>query len=210
MTTKHSADTIRETFILGLPAVFKVAGYKKSFFSVWLTKLPIYISAIAILIFFCLDINYYYGIVEIKNLMINFLPGILGFSVAGYALMVGFIHGDMLDKITEPSSDTNFSTYQKMSATFAVNIILQGIALIIAYFAHFVIFIDTNGKNLLTVSNSLINIGNAVSLTFLVYWFFISLFMVIQIVLNIFSFSQLHHYFVNKRKVDLKQNDEKQ
>jgi hypothetical protein len=210
MTTKHSTDTLRETFILGISAVFKIAGYKKTFFSIWLTKLPIYISAFAVLIFFLLEIDYYKGIVEIKNLMINFLPGILGFTVAGYALMVGFIHGDMLDKITEPSSNTNFSTYQKMSATFAVNIILQGIALIIAYFAHFVIFIDTNAKNLFIVSNSLINMGNAISLSFLVYWFFISLFMVIQIVLNIFSFSQLHHYFVNKRKVDLKNNDEKQ
>jgi hypothetical protein len=191
-----------------MSAVFKIAGYKKTFFSVWITKLPIYISAIGAVIFYLLDVDYYQGIIELKNLMINFLPGILGFTVAGYALMVGFIHGEMLDKITEPSQDNDFSTYQKMSAIFAVNIILQGLALILAFLTHFVIFVDLNREVSFALPSQLVHVFNIIGFTILTYWFFVSLLMVIQIVLNIFSFSQLHHYFVNKRKVDLKNGND--
>jgi hypothetical protein len=208
MTTKHNSATLKETFITGLSAVFKIAGYKKTFFSVWFTKFPIYISVAVSIIFYTLDVDYYQGIIELKNLMINFLPGILGFTVAGYALMVGFIHGDMLDKITEPTGDSNYSTYQKMSATFAVNVILQGFALIIALLAHLIIFIDTNSSSLITTPSNWLDLINIFFFLVLTYWFFISLFMVIQIVLNIFSFSQLHHYFINKRKVDKENNAE--
>lgn len=209
MITKHTTDTLKETFITGLSAVFKIAGYKKTFFSVWFTKAPIYISVVAAIILYFFKIDFYIGIVELKTQMIAFLPGILGFTIAGYSLMVGFIQAGMLDKITEPSKDTNFSLYQKMSSTFAVNVILQAIALIIAYTVHFVIFIDTNRKLTFIIPSCLICVANILGFILLTYWFFISLFMVIQIVLNIFSFSQLHHYFVNKQKVDsqTKQNN---
>lgn len=206
--TKHTTDTLRETFITGISAVFKIAGYKKSFFSVWTTKLPIYISIITVIIFYFFDIDYYEGILELKTQMLSFLPGILGFTIAGYALVIGFIHGGMLTRITEPSKDTRFSLYQKMSATFAVNIIFQGFALIIAYLVHFVMFIDAK-QILLTPPLCVIIILNVLCFIILTYWFLISLFMIIQIVLNIFSFSQLHHYFVNKQKVDSK-SDTKQ
>lgn len=204
MITKHTTDTLRETFITGLSAVFKIAGLKKTFFSVWFTKVPIYISVCGLILFYFFKIDYYKGIIELKDLMLNFLPGILGFTIAGYSLMVGFIQAGMLDKITEPSKDTNFSLYQKMSSTFAVNVILQAIALIIAYSVHFIIFIDCERGVLINVPSNLILVSNIIGFILLSYWFFISLFMVIQIVLNIFSFSQLHHYFVNKQKVDSK------
>jgi hypothetical protein len=202
MITKHTTDTLRETFITGLLAVFKIAGYKKTFFSVWFTKLPIYVSIVTSILFYFCKLDFYEGIMELKVQMLNFLPGILGFTIAGYSLMVGFIQAGMLDKISEPTYDSNFSLYQKMSSTFAVNVILQAIALIIAYFVHFVIFIDTKRGMALNLPSDLIYIVNILGFVVLTYWFWISLLMVIQVVLNIFSFSQLHHYFVNKQKVD--------
>lgn len=206
MITKHTTDTLRETFITGLPAVFKIAGYKKTFFSVWVTKIPIYICIISSIFFYFFNLDFYEGIKELKTQMLNFLPGILGFTIAGYSLMVGFIQAGMLDKISEPINESKFSLYQKMSSTFAVNVILQAIALIIAYIVHFVIFIDTKLGIVLYLPSDLINIINILSFALLTYWFPISLLMVIQVVLNIFSFSQLHHYFVNKQKVDSQMN----
>jgi hypothetical protein len=209
MLTKHTSETLRDTFITGLSAVFKIAGYKKTFFSVWVTIWPIYISVAGCIIFLTFGIDLYKGIIELKSLMLNFLPGILGFTIAGYSLMVGFIQAGMLDKITEPSRDSNFSLYQKMSSTFAVNVILQAIALIIAYFVHFFVFIDMESKLRIDTSIWVKFTVNIIGFLFLAYWFFISLFMVIQIVLNIFSFSQLHHYFVNKQKVDAQADNSK-
>lgn len=202
MKTRHTTDTLRETFITGLSAVFRIAGYKKTFFSVWFTKAPVYISILASIIFYFFKIDYYEGIVELKTQMIAFLPSILGFTIAGYSLMVGFIQAGMLDKITEPSRDSNFSLYQKMSSTFAVNVILQAVALIIAYAVHFIIFVDAKRNLNFNTPPLLILATNIFGFAVLAYWFSISLFMIIQIVLNIFSFSQLHHYFVNKGKVD--------
>lgn len=202
--TKHTNETLKDTFITGLPAIFKIAGYKRTFFSSWMSRLPLLFSFLGLLLFYLLNIDFYEGLIELKSIMIDFLPGILGFTVAGYALMVGFIHGDMIDKITEPSRDTTFSLYQKMSATFAINVMLQAIALLIAFAIHFIVFLDSKKAVLFEIPSTIAVIVNVGGFLILSYWFLISLFMVIQIILNIFSFSQLHHYFINKTKVDQK------
>lgn len=200
--TKQTKENLRETFLTDLVGIFKIAGYRKSFFASWTTIAPIFLSLLSCILSLYLGISTLKFLVELKSLMLNFLPGILGFTIAGYSLMVGFIQAGVLDKITEPAKDSKFSLYQIMSSAFAMNIIFQAIALIIAYFVHFIVFIDENKKRGVCLPDSYVFIVNLLGLLILSYWFFISLLMVIQIVINIFSFSQLHHYFVNKAKLD--------
>lgn len=210
METEQTNENLDKTFITGFSALFKIAEFEKSFFSSWASVLPI-ISAIIILVFsLFLNVDSYKLIVEIKGLIINFLPGILGFTLAGYSLMVAFIQAGMLNEITEPSKDSKFSLYQKMSSTFAINVILQALSLVLAYFVHFLIYFDANRKEKFIYQECYLKFINTIGLLVIVYAFFISLFMIIQIVLNIFTFSQLHHYFINKEKIAAKEKLERE
>jgi hypothetical protein len=135
--------------------------------------------------------------------MINVLPGILGFTVAGYSFMIGLIHVGMINKITEPISKENkFSLYQKSSATFAANIIIQAISLVFAYLFHLLIFFDKKKQMKIDIKDIYVTLINLVALLSISYLFAISLLMIIQVIINIFNFSQLHHYFVNKEKIE--------
>lgn len=203
MKTNHNNETILETSILGFRSIFKIVGYKKILFSNWINILPIFFAFITALICCFLKINTYCIIQEIIKAMISFLPGILGFTVAGYSFMIGLIHANMLNKITEPINKNNkFSLYQKTSATFAASIMIQAIALVYAYICHFFIFFDKEKNIYFPIENIFISGINLIILLISSYFFIISLLMIIQVVINIFNFSQLHHYFVNKAKIE--------
>jgi hypothetical protein len=109
----------------------------------------------------------------------------------------------MINKITEPLSKENkFSLYQKSSATFAANIIIQAISLVFAYLFHLFIFFDVNKNLKIDNKDIYVTLINLVALLSISYLFVISLLMIIQVIINIFNFSQLHHYFVNKGKIE--------
>jgi hypothetical protein len=200
--TRQTKENLQETFVTGLTGIFKIAGYKKTFFSYWFSIVPIAISLIGVAVVPIFKLDPLKFVLEIKTIMIDFLPGILGFTIAGFALMVGFIQAGMLDKITEPAKDSKFSLYQKMSSTFATNVILQAVALMIAYAVHFINYVDTNRGYTFNLSKTSVEVINYLGILVLTYWFSISLFLIIQIIVNIFGFSQLHHYFINKAKLD--------
>lgn len=211
METKQTYDNLNDTLILGFNSIFKIVGIKKILFTSWINYLPIIASLCFTFLCYLFEVNIYDIIKEITSLMISFLPGILGFTVAGYSLMIGLIQAGMLNRITEPKSIENkFSLYQIMSSTFAANVIIQAIALIFAFFYHLLNFIDINRKCQFYLSINFINTINLIGLIFIFYLFSISLLMVIQVIINIFNFSQLHHYFVNKEKIEIIENNKTQ
>lgn len=199
MTTKYTYDNINDNFVTGLKGIFSIIGIGKVLFS----KLNIITTTLTIIFVFIVgmfNIDKYELIGEIKSLMINFLPNILGFTIAGYTLVVGFIQGGMLNKISEPMKDSKYSLYQNMSANFAINVIFQGFALIFAFFIRFVIYFDDELN--IDFGSCYYCIVNNVGLLLITYWFLISLLLIIQIIINIFDFSQLHHYYINKEKLE--------
>lgn len=201
--TNQNYDIIKETTIFGFNSIFKIVGIKKVLFSNWINILPLVTAILIVILCFVLKISLYCTLIEIKDLMINLLPGILGFTVAGYSFMIGLIHVGMINKITEPLNDENkFSLYQKSSATFASNILIQAISLAIAYLFHLFIFFDKNKNLNIDLKDIYITLINLMALLSIAYLFTISLLMVIQVIINIFNFSQLHHYFVNKEKLE--------
>jgi hypothetical protein len=209
METKHTNESITDTFKTGLAGIYKVSGgILKPFFTNKVSILSIIVSIAFTVIATTLKTNLYSLIVEIKMTMLAFLPGILGFTIAGYALVVGFVNGNMLSEITEPSKDSKYSLYQKMSSTFALNVIFQCFALILAYMYHFIIYFGLEAKFDFALSQYILSLINFMGLLFLSFWFIISLFLIIQIIINIFNFSQLHHYFINKEKINNLNKDE--
>lgn len=203
METKHTIESIRETNVLGISGIYKILGAKRIFFSTWVEWLSLLLSLITILICWCIELNPFDFIYEIKDLMIDSLPTIIGFTLAGYSLVVGFVQAGMLNKITEPVKvgEDNFSLYQKMSAAFAMNIILQTVALFIAIVIYFLIVIDDKNQKFILL-DLVVDSFNWIGLLIISYWFFLSLLLTIQIVINIFGFSQLHQYLINKNKLN--------
>lgn len=203
--TNQNFDIIKETTIFGFNSIFKIVGIKKVLLSNWINITPLVSAFFIVIICFLLNINPYIVLIEIKDIMLNFLPGILGFTVAGYSFMIGLIHAGMINKITEPfDKESNFSLYQKSSATFAANIIIQAVSLVIAYSFHLFIFFDKNKNLNININNIYLSLINLFALLTISYLFTISLLMIIQVIINIFNFSQLHHYFVNKEKLENK------
>lgn len=201
--TNQNYDIIKETTIFGFNSIFKIVGIKKVLFSNWINIVPLVSAFLIVILCLLLKINPYIVLIEIKDLMLNFLPGILGFTVAGYSFMIGLIHVGMINKITEPlNEESKFSLYQKSSATFAANIIIQAVSLVIAYSFHLFIFFDKHENLNVDLKNIYTTLINLLALLSISYLFTISLLMVIQVIINIFNFSQLHHYFVNKEKME--------
>lgn len=200
--TKQTLENIEETNVHGLSGICRIISFKKVLWTNTLSKIALIATVIWSSLVYFTQQSTFKTIIELKTVIIDFVPGILGFTVTGYALMVGFIQAGMLEKISEPLKPDKFSLYQKMSATFAFNILVQASALVIGYTAHFINFFSTDIILFKNVPNWWITIVNFVALPFLVYAFVISLLLVFQIVLNIFSFSQLHHYFINSEKIN--------
>ncbi len=205
MVTKQTIENINETFVTGLRGILKISRFWKEIWRFKITYFSIASALLLPLIAFLGKLDSTSLICDIVNLMISFLPCILGFTIAGYALIIGFVQSNMLNSISEPAKDSKFSLYQIMSAKFALNIILQSIALLIAFIIHFINYFDVNNKLDIIWSDKFITFVNLIGLSILFFWFSISLLLVIQIVINIFGFSQLHHYFINKAKISSKQ-----
>jgi len=201
METKQTIDNIKKTFIVGFPGILKISEITNNLWRFRVSRYSILIGIIVPIISKLFKLDVVSLINEIQLQMIVFLPCILGFTIAGYSLVVGFVQSNMLNKISEPAKDSHFSLYQKMSSTFAINVILQGVALSFAYLYHFIIFFDLNSKSHIPFPPYLLTIINFLGLSIICFWFVISIFLVIQIVVNIFNFSQLHHYFINTEKV---------
>ncbi|MDB5159483.1 MAG: hypothetical protein JWR50_4190 [Mucilaginibacter sp.] len=201
METKQTIENIKETFVVGLKGIIKISGFFKDIWKYKVSRYSIIISILTPIVSSIFKVDNAALLCEIQSQMIVFLPCILGFTIAGYALVVGFVQSNMINKITEPAKDTNFSLYQLMSSKFAMNVILQGVSLVFAYLYHFIIYFNSNSKLNLQFSNCYISSVNIIGLILLSFWFTISVLLVIQIVINIFNFSQLHHYFINIGKV---------
>ena len=157
-------------------------------------------SILTTLVTYFLDVDTFEFIVEIKDQILSLVPSLLGFTLAGYTLLVAFIQPGMLNRITEKSQNSGFSLYERMSGIFALNIIIQALALIIAYFFHIIIFIGEKKSIDILIKYSVINIINYVGLIIILFCLSISLILVLQIVVSIFNFSQLHQYFIIKEK----------
>lgn len=138
------------------------------------------------------------GILEILNKTIikilSILPNILGFTLTGYALLIGFGSSEFMDEITE-QNDEGFSFYQHFSSIFAWSIIIQASTLFLAF-----IFSVLSDFNLKCQYSEIIN-----DTVFFIMMFFsiYSLLLISRLVLNVFSFGQIiQFHYTTKKLID--------
>nr|WP_321405910.1 hypothetical protein [uncultured Carboxylicivirga sp.] len=180
---------------VSLSTLFRIYGGVKGFIEsgyFWFAL----ISAIALMFFIQLVLGFdSYGlIVSLKDLLLSTFPSILGFNIGAYALVIGFGDKSVLDKIRAAKGTNNFSLFQTIGGTFAMSVLIQATTFGIAFMLH--IFIRTFGNvNLFNLSINSIHTANNCMAFILLFFSIYSVVLIPKIVLNVFSFSQLYHYF---------------
>jgi len=177
----------------------------KKLFCSWGMKISVILSALCfILLFFFIEIDYYDILAKIISTNISIFPDLLGFCVGGYALIIGFGHKEMLQKMSSPNEEkSNMSFFQIMSSVFAVSIIIQIITFLLSYLISFVINLDFT-----STSESLCKIINTFTISLILFFSIYSIILLYYMVINIFNFGQSMHLCI---RIDLlnKQKKEK-
>ena len=140
---------------------------------------------------------------SIANSTVSVLPNLLGFSLGAYILIVGFGGTEILNVITKPlKGQKNFSFYQKLNAVFGVTVLLEIIALLISFV---LIYLDKSLPILHTVKFSFIYyvivILNLLVLFIALFAVMYSLFMLINVIKQVFIFAQTIHFCVYISKI---------
>lgn len=156
-----------------------------------LKSIQIRISILVAVLLFALSIYNNINILEMINSLsgriISLIPNILGFNLGGYVLFVGFNNETILKQISD-NDDEGYSFYQHMSSIFAWSILVQAITLVIAFFISIIIDFNINS-----------NCGVCINKIVIFLLFFLSVYsilLIVRIILNVFSLSQVIHFFV--------------
>lgn len=133
------------------------------------------------------------------NKILAIMPTILGFSLTGYVLFIGFGSSDFLENITE-QNDLGYSFFQHFSSIFAWCVLVQSTTLILSFIISFVIDLDIQYEYALIV--------NYILLFSILLLTFYSLLLILRFVLNMFHFSQEVQYsYTEKRLIEEIKNE---
>lgn len=136
-------------------------------------------------------------LIDFNNLIISVFPNLLGFTLGGYALIIGFGNNKLLKKFTVKSTDSQNSLFQKINSVFAYAIIIQTVTL-----GSSVIIFLINKLGLKSIFHAYINSFGLFIISFLTFY---SLFLLYKMVINIFDFGQLHHFDLLSQRLKEKQ-----
>ncbi|MGN5953204.1 hypothetical protein ACP6L2_01190 [Sphingobacterium lactis] len=126
-------------------------------------------------------------LVKVNELNLSIIPNVLGFALGGYAMLIGGFSDSILSKLVKIDAE-EYNTFQKTSATFGVALLSMCVSLILNYLIKW--FINTEISNHFSLTNHFALLIN-VSVIFIINIISIySIFLTINIVKNIFAFSQ--------------------
>jgi hypothetical protein len=166
------------------------------------SKLPFVMTLIIIVFFVCFGRLDKEIISSVVDLVLSIIPSLLGFVLSGYALLIGFGNIEIIAKRKSNDLDNrNPTLYQKVSTVFAVSLIMQILLLVYAFGLK--IILKTNLPCLF--DNFLIcGLINYVLFILLIFGSFYVIVMIKDLVINIFNFSQIQHFTINKPRKENK------
>ena len=134
------------------------------------------------------------------NINLEFFPSLLGFSLGGLAIVVGFSNTDLIRKASNPNA---ISVYQILNSNFTFVIILQVFITSLAFFIKWFLSLNLEFP---FISNSIcIIINSLVCACFL----FLSVFLLLltpTIAINLFTLSQINNMFFTIKKIEDEKN----
>lgn len=135
----------------------------------------------------------------IAALIIQILPGVLGFILAGYALMMGLSSSDYIKKLKQHrDQDYDHSMFQTLNTTFAFVLFMLFSTLIFG-----VITLIIRNLNCTYIEIIPIELGNFINRVYLALIIFLLLYSIItikDIVINVFNFGQFVQAYKEPKK----------
>lgn len=201
----ENADTnrIKTLHEVGLKGILWIV-FKHNTFKKWPFVLSIVISiACCILIAVQKGDKFYVILQSTSDLIVTVFPGLLGFSLGGYAMVVGFSNADLIKK---GATTSKHSVYQILNGIFSLSILFQAIATIICIVITWGIRVDLNSVLGIYFNSGLLNFLNGVLLFIIFLSSVYSLMLTPFVIINLFTLSQLNnlHYTIEKMKEDKK------
>lgn len=114
----------------GWKAVFKVYPKKNFHKSI---RWPVAITIVLCIVMAILDCDYYEINKILCNNILSSLPSILGFSIAAYALILGFSANKLLLAMFKKKAEEDSSFFQVLSSTYAI----MNLSLLVTLFSAF-------------------------------------------------------------------------
>lgn len=134
------------------------------------------------------------------DLVISIFPNILGFNLGGYALIIGFGNTNLLESMTQKDDEDNSTIFQQINGIFAFSILLQSLTFITGFIVRFLFSLNVT-SNITTSNNT-----NFCTIIFLLFFALWSLTMIPFLVVNVFTFGQMHHFFLSISRLKEKKN----
>lgn len=167
-----------------------------------LTKWPLLLSVavsflLSIFLYIFSENKMYDIIVKTSDLLVTVFPGLLGFSLGGYAIVVGFSNTQL---IKESSRVDRASIYQLLNSIFSLSLLIQVFTIIFSFLIDWLIKSDIANAIIHTnvATNSVIN---AVCIFLLLFGSLYSLALTPYIIINLFTLSQINNLFFTKEKI---------
>lgn len=196
-------NEIRKHHKVGLQGIWEILLNKGTF-----RKLPFWLSVfiavgICVLVISFSPNNLFMYLKDSTALIISFFPSLLGFSLGGYALVVGFSN---LELIKAGAKFKSHSVYQILNAIFSLCIFLQVITTLLSFVVSWII--KVNFFNLTTLKTGLAgDITNSILLLLVVFSSVYSLLLTPYVVINLFTLSQINSSFLTIQKLNEEKKD---
>lgn len=130
-------------------------------------------------------LSYYDLIGIISELITTSFPSIIGFILAGYAILIGCSSSELITSLCKKDINKNSSLFQRTSATFAIVMGALIITLLIGFMTN--IFFKSGCPFIFTTGEKLFNATIAFTISYMAIY---SIWSLIDITINIFNFSQ--------------------
>lgn len=186
-------DNIQKYHPLGFKGIIKILLARKNSYSKYLVVSLILVTTLFFLWFNYSSLSSYEVLVSLNSRILDIFPNILGFSLGGYALIIGFGNSELLSEIAKKDK---FSTFQLLSAFFATVLLLQVILILLAFLIS--TFLDLQ---ITIICNDFIS--NVINLSFAFTMLIIGSFTFIMspwVIINLFTLGQLHNVHVTIQK----------
>lgn len=164
---------------------------KRNFF--YSSLIPFFISLLFLLWYIYLGRDLLVIIKQLCSLIIQIIPGILGFILTGYALIIGFSRSDIIKKMSESPLKNKKSLFEILNSTFAIIITIMALSIFFAILVKFIFALE------ISLDNNLPCYINFFVAFFLLYVLLYNVLAIKDIVFNIFMFGKFVHT-VNKNE----------
>ncbi|WP_297101806.1 hypothetical protein [uncultured Draconibacterium sp.] len=185
---------LKETHNGNLKTLLKIYWSNKPIFKSQYFWTAICVSTLSIIFASLLQIPKFDILKFLAQQATSIIPSVLGFNLGAYIILISLNSTNILKEMTEPNIEEGekYSFYQKMSSVFAFSLLLQTTSLVFGIIVSTVINLCSS----IVIGNIFAEIMNILSQFFLCFVLTYSLVLIGQVVLNVFNFGQVIHFFI--------------